>query len=261
MLAEKLLEKGIEKSTGFFKKSADRILLKERLKEFLSNQKKLNDNCTMTEEIDFHAYSEYILGDFVSDSQRYIIGTSKEREQAYNSIISEAVSRSNAKSQQAEKRVTKMTSSALSIVTTMAQKQQSRDNQILSTVIEDRMVAANEKQTDDIRKMIHNEVQQLGSSSTEHIARLIRQGNMDEALLEERAHKRTIDTGHELFPHYGFDLKRIDGKDVWVSAPRTTEATSIYHLHLRGTVLSPLREPLYPMVLALLIMHTITKKI
>lgn len=234
MLAEKLLEKGIEKGTRFFKKSADRVLLKERLKEFLSNQKKLNDNCTMAEEIDFHAYSEYILGDFISDSQRYIIGTSKERRQAYNSIISEAVSRSNAKSHQAEKRVTKMTSSALSIVKTMAQKQQSRDNQILSTVIEDRMVAANEKQTDDIRKMIHNEVQQLGNSSTEHIARLIRQGNMDEALLEERAHKRTIDAGHELFPHYGFDLKQIDGKDVWVSAPRTAEATSIYPPSFRG---------------------------
>lgn len=234
-IKESIGEEAKKKSIDFMLKNANKIVLKDRLEQLLVEQKRQNSNCTLAEEIDFQAYNDYILGDFLLDYPRYLTGTSREREGARESIISEAISRTNAKTVQARRRVTKMISSALSITKKTCSKKYSRENELLTAEIEDRVIAANEEQTGEILEAIDNKVQQIVKSSSNDASRLIRQGNFDEALLEERAHRCRIDNEHQLYPDYGYDIKKLDGKDAWVSAPRTPEAAINYPPSFKGS--------------------------
>lgn len=234
MISGIILENTINMAVTFAKKRIDKSILKQRLLELLERQKKENDNCLLNEEIDFSAYCDYICSDFVIASQKFIIGTSRERSQAHDSIISEAQTRAKARTKQAKKRVKQMVFSALKIIKNLSLNHLGKDKLLLAAEIEDRVIEANRAQTDIILNALDQNFKATSSDSTGHISQLIQQGRMDDALREEQLHKRTLDASHELFPHYGFDVKQIDGKDVWVSSPRTPDATLLYPPVFKG---------------------------
>lgn len=58
----------------------------ERLTKYLKNQRKLNFNCTMEEEIDFEGLSNYICNDLIEDVKLRLFEDKGARENAHKAI-------------------------------------------------------------------------------------------------------------------------------------------------------------------------------
>ncbi len=98
MVKEYLAELALDAGKNRFKDKIDEQKLKSALINYIENQQKYNEVCTLAEEIDFQGLVEYIEQNFLDAvNDRIFAPSRKDRGQARSSIIAAAIAYSKAK--------------------------------------------------------------------------------------------------------------------------------------------------------------------
>lgn len=77
-IVEIILNIGLDVAIDKAKDKKDQIIVKERLKEYIERQKKINFHCTLEEEIDFGRLAEYVKTELLDDVKLRFWGTKKK---------------------------------------------------------------------------------------------------------------------------------------------------------------------------------------
>lgn len=211
--------------------------VRDRLKDFILKQKKINWNCTSKEEIDFGGLIVYIQTNFLEDIQMRLFGNRKERGIARNTIISRAISYSQAHTTLSRERAIWITKTAIDILHDFYKGKINRELKFIAAQVEDTVTEVTAEQTEDITQVV--------KSTGEHIVRTLNDklNNMESMSIEnnmQRMKKEDIgqveDTvsyffdalgsTHILFPNYTYEYK--SEKRQFYSKPLTSEALEKY---------------------------------
>lgn len=90
--------------------------VRDRLKNYISRQQKINWSCTREEEIDFGGLTHYIQTDLLDDVQVRLFGNRKERGMARKSIMSKTTCYAQAHTSLSRQRAIWMTETAIDIL-------------------------------------------------------------------------------------------------------------------------------------------------
>lgn len=135
--------------------------LMSQLRDYIERQRKYNDICARTNEIDFQGLTEYLLGGFKSDVEQRVFSLDKKsRRRANENIIDAACAFSNAHTKESKERVTTITNMYFSILHDFFKKKNSLENYIIAADIVD---AVNEHSS----SIAENAVEQIQKNITE----------------------------------------------------------------------------------------------
>lgn len=202
--------------------------LRADLCSFIENQRKYQDLCSLAEEIDFQGLGDYIKDHLIIDVEARVFSPSpKERREARQEIINQALSYSKADTEESRQKVARWIDICLDIIRDFYCKQISLKDYILAsdivnatTEIVDASTAAtlteiNQAKTEIIDKMDHGTLFSLDKSMD-----YVKTGKIDDLGMEFTKYLDHLSIEHPYYPYYGFDYKH--GK--MISAPRNTDA-------------------------------------
>jgi hypothetical protein len=96
--------------------SAIESAARDRLRDYLTRQKKTNEVCTREEEIDFERLANYVQEELIEDVKVRLFGEPEERARARQTILRKATSYAQAKTNFSKKRVQKMVEDSIAIL-------------------------------------------------------------------------------------------------------------------------------------------------
>lgn len=229
------------------KTEAEKIAIKERLREYLKKQSKINFNCSLQEELDFGGLCEYIQTELLEDVKRRFYGTKKERCEARNKIINKTIEYSQAHTELQKSRAIKMVDTAIDILNQYYRHKVNRELKFLSAEIEDTIIDANEKQHQIQSAEIISAVQKSEERIIDSVERvvkttmpisidsnsiLLQKGELSEV---EKNIARTLDAlgvNHILYPDY--KLEYDSKKQRFLSKPLNEAALKKYPPKISG---------------------------
>ncbi len=83
---------GLDVVRDRIKDSAMESAARDRLRDYLARQKRINEVCTREEELDFERLASYIQEELIEDVKVRLFGESEERARARQTILSKATS-------------------------------------------------------------------------------------------------------------------------------------------------------------------------
>jgi hypothetical protein len=214
--------------------------VRDKLKSFIGRQSKINVHCTYEEELDFEGLTKYISSDLIKDVKVRLFGNKSQRYEARKTIISKAITYSQANTKLAKNRAVKLTAYAIDILRNFYRNQINKDLLFMATEIEDTVSSnVNEQlanQTQQLTSIIHESGQSLLSIEQNLI--LVKNGQIGDVESRLTSWINSLSSGHVLFPDYGYKLKSVGGKPQFQSIPLSNEATKKYppKIKLIGTV-------------------------
>ncbi|MFI3214092.1 MAG: hypothetical protein R3Y24_12235 [Eubacteriales bacterium] len=203
--------------------------VRARLDDFLKRQQQLNFNCTREEEIDFERLSDYIRSDMIDDVKDRFFGDKSTRRSAYNNIMSKSIRYAQSKTTMSKERAKKMVSTSINILKKFYESKANRELSYYAARIEDTVIDEMTEQHYQITQkfdQLATKVDEISLLSIEHSMKLVGQGKVDEVGTNLSKFFKAINTGHPLYPHYGFDMKDQNGK--MISIALTKESIDLY---------------------------------
>lgn len=211
--------------------------VRDRLKDFILRQKKINWNCTSEEEIDFGGLIEYIQTNLLEDVQMRLFGNRKERGIARNTIINRAISYSQASTTLSRERAIWITETAIDTLHDFYKGKINRELKFIAAQLEDTVVEVTAEQTEGITHVV--------KSTGEHVVGTLsdKLDNMESMSIEKNMQRmRNEDIGqvedtvsnffdalgstHILFPNYTYEYESKNRQ--FYSKPLSREALEKY---------------------------------
>ena len=221
--------------------------VRDRLKNYISRQQKINWSCTREEEIDFGGLTHYIQTDLLDDVQERLFGNRKERGMARKSIISKATCYAQAHTSLSRQRAIWMTETAIDILHEFYKSRINRELKFIAAQIEDAVGEIATEQTKEIVqtvqaseerviKELKNAAKNIGNMSIEKNMQLMRQGDIGQVEDTVSNFFAAIGSTHILFPNYRYEYKGEKGQ--LYSKPLTKEALEKYppRISCTGTI-------------------------
>ena len=128
---------GLEVVRDRIKDSAMESAARDRLRDYLARQKRINEVCTREEEIDFEGLAKYILEDLIEDVKIRLFGGIAERARARNAILKKAISYAQSNTNLSNKRVQKIVKESVAILHGYYRSKVNRELLFVATEIED----------------------------------------------------------------------------------------------------------------------------
>lgn len=226
---------GVEVGKKYLKKNFDELKLKEALCSYIEKQRKYNEICTLSEEMDFQGLAEYIQNNLIDDVINRIEKTDpKDRKLARKTIIEKAVLFSQARTDESRAKVTRIIDICIEIIINFFRKKIDAQYYILASDVIDNI---NEHIDTTTEKMIFefkntsnkivSKISETALSSDDIFSKKVEVGNFDYAndVIKEKLNLMTYK--HPLFPHYGVNWNN----DCLVSVPLSVEATMKYPIN------------------------------
>lgn len=234
-------------------------VIRGAIKQYVESQEKFNYRSALEEEIDFQGLTDYICGGLHNDVHQRLFGqTSKIRGRARNSVIECAIAYAHAETIPAQNRVKKFVADSIDILRKFYWDNCRKEFTYIAGLIVDDLkeigIEQHVAQTKQIESLVHTALESERPILAKEIAEQV---HIDSPLaLEENMHllkagkisqvgdnltdfMRTMSAQHELFPHYGYNVK-IDGGNKFnlLSIPLTEEALHKYppRFHCEGTI-------------------------
>lgn len=226
-IVEIILNIGLDVAIDKAKDKKDQIIVKERLKEYIERQKKINFHCTLEEEIDFGRLAEYVKTELLDDVKLRFWGTKKERDVARNNIRSKVAEYSKANTKLSYKRAMDITDTALNILYGFYRSRTNRDLRFIATeMIEDTISEINKKtdaQTNTISNVISESEKKIISSLSENIsenslmsldvnAKLLHEGKISQVEANLASGLNALSCQHSLYPDYKLEFDNKKGR-------------------------------------------------
>ena len=221
--------------------------VRDRLKNYISRQQKINWSCTREEEIDFGGLTHYIQTDLLDDVQERLFGNREERGMARTSIISKATCYAQAHTSLSRQRAIWMTETAIDILHEFYKSRINRELKFIAAQIEDAVGEIATEQTKEIVqtvqaseerviKELKNAAKNIGNMSIEKNMQLMRQGDIGQVEDTVSNFFAAIGSTHILFPNYRYEYKGEKGQ--LYSKPLTKEALEKYppRISCTGTI-------------------------
>ena len=240
-IVECILNIGLDVAIDKVKDKKDRIVVKERLREYIGRQNKINFHCSLEEEIDFGRLAEYIKTELLDDIKLRFWGTKKERGIARNNIRSKVAEYSKANTKLSYKRAMDITETALNILYGFYRNRTNRDLRFIATeIIEDTVSEINAKtdaQTEILSNKISEGEQKIISNISEKIsdnslmsldanAKLLREGKISQVEANLVSGFNALGSIHDLHPAYRFEFDNKEGR--FYSKPSDENAIKKY---------------------------------
>lgn len=253
LIGEYLAGLGLDAAKQHIDAQIDERKLKCALREYIEQQEKANEICTIAEECDFQGLVEYIAHDLLSDiEQRFFSASKSTRRRAHEEIVSKAVIHSNASTEESKRRVARLIATCLEIVRQFFKNKVSLSDFLLAAEIVD-AVAENTTETvntatseiqhtiskakNEISNQLDSVKQSIINSSLYSIENASQMAAMGQFSQIEKNLKRFLagmSVEHPLYPDYGYTF---DG-DGLRSTPLSATAQQRYpaHLNFKGTI-------------------------
>lgn len=237
LLNDYLVTLGLDGFKEFICDKYDECQMKEAIRAYAERQRDINFTCTREEEIDFGGVVEYLCGNFHDDVVQRLTGETKDiRDRAHANVVAKAVAYAKVNTSIQENRVKKMVNDAFNILQCFYDRKLSREHKLLATRIADDVEQSTArqlaKQTTTIIHAIEKNVD-LSPLAHDKARALAKEGRLDvlgEALTD---FTETVSATHELRGYYGFEPKKVNGKQELVSVPLTDEAQKLYPPHFK----------------------------
>ena len=208
------------------------IVVRNKIKDYLQRQEKMNFNCTKEEEVDFEGLANYIRCDMITDVQKRFWGSRKERGEAHSNIITKAACYAKEGTRISESRAKYIVSQAMRILAAFYRKKISRDLLFMASEIEDTIIEATASQQNATKEVLSEKIDYLTNAvennallSVDKSLTLIESGQIAQVEKGLSSFMDAISSKHDLFPHYGF---RMSTENQLISFPLTEYATSQY---------------------------------
>ena len=211
--------------------------VRERLKDFILRQKKINWNCTIEEEIDFGGLIEYIQTNFLEDVQKRLFGNLNERRTARNTIMCKAISYSQAHTTLSRERTIWITETAIDTLREFYKRKINRELKFIAAQVEDAVVEVTAEQTEGITHVVKStgahvvgtlsdKLDNMESMSIEKNMQRMR--NEDIGQVEDTVSNffDALGSTHILFPDYTYEYESKNRQ--FYSKPLSREALEKY---------------------------------
>ena len=223
-----LIDLGVEIARPNIKRKLDENQLRKRLNDYLSRQQKLNDICSVEEEIDFEGVVKYIQAELINDVRtRLSSGDSIQRKEARNRITTKAIHYAQADTKMARKRVSSIIDTLLDILKAFYRSKVNQDLLFISAEIIDTVEREGELTRQELGTL-KDEIDKISEASILSLDRnavLASTGRVDEVQEHLSTFINGIRKQHILAPYYEFDVR--DHGQI-VSAPVREDATDLF---------------------------------
>lgn len=219
---------GLEVVRDRIKDSAMETAARNRLREYLARQNKINKVCTREEEIDFEGLAKYILEDLIEDVKIRLFGGIAERARARDTILKKAISYAQSNTNLSNKRVQKIVKESVAILQGYYRSKVNRELLFVAAQIEDTISMRIDAAEQEISTRIDQVDSKVGAAnllSLDTNVALARAGNLAQVENDFSSALKAISSTHKLFPYYGY---RMEGQDSLVSIPLTADAATMY---------------------------------
>lgn len=216
-LSGSIADLAFDAGKDYFKSRIDERKLYENLMSYIEHCDKYNYMCSLAEEIDFQGLMDYIDGQLLDDvTIRIFSPNKKKRGNSRQNIINRAIVFSEADTDQARKRVTRLIGDTLDIVRDFYSKKVSREEWLVAAEIVDAVtdeVNNSEKRiVDVVTASTHgleakiDELNRNSQFSLEAYYSMGQQGNFNG--IENNLHliAEVLSQNHPLYPDYGFEI-------------------------------------------------------
>lgn len=232
VVIEYIAEIGFDAVKNKINNQKDEIIVRNRIKDYLQRQEKLNFNCTRVEEIDFEGLANYIRCDLITDVQKRFWGNSKERGEARSNILEKAVCYARVETRISESRAKYMVSHTVDILADYYRKKVNKELLFIASEIEETIIDATAVQQKTATEVLSKKIDQLTTAlennmllSVDKSLTLIESGQIAQVEKGISSFMNAISSKHDLFPHYGF---RMGTKNQLISFPLTEDATVLF---------------------------------
>lgn len=228
---------GLEAVKDRIVEEKDKLIVKNRIKDYLDRQTKLNEFVQKDEELDFCGLAEYIRTKLIEDVQMRLFGTPRERGAARTTIIAKAIEYSQANTHLSRKRAIKLTETAIDILKDFYTSKTNRELKFIAARIEDTITEVSEqqhlKQNEQLIGTISEQTESILASISEHSSmavdvgmQMMRDGRFSQVEAQINNYFDALACTHTLSPYYGFQFDSV--KRRLYSAPLIQEAKIKY---------------------------------
>ena len=226
-IKDELFDTGVEIIKNRYKDYNLCRSMEERLEQYLDTQQKLNQVCTVDDEIDFQRLAEYIRSELIEDAKQRFFGNTEERRTARNTILSKTRQYARANTSLAENRAIKMMDTSLNILRTFFRKNVSWEQRFMAAEIADEINGHTDEALENVSGQLDDlseKIDGLCVGSVDANVRLAKEGKLDQVRENMLAIQQSITPQHPLFPDYGYAFS--DGH--LFSKPLTADAREKY---------------------------------
>lgn len=226
-IKDELFDTGVEIIKNRYKDYKLCRSMEERLEQYLDRQQKLNQVCTVDEEIDFQRLAEYIRSELIEDAKQRFFGNTEERRTARNTILSKTRQYARANTSLAENRAIKMMDASLNILRTFFRKNVSWEQRFMAAEIADEINGHTDEVLEKVSGQLNDlseKIDALYAGSVDANIKLAKEGNLDKVRENMLTIQQSITPQHPLFPDYGYAFS--DGH--LFSKPLTADAREKY---------------------------------
>ncbi len=226
MIKEYIVEIGIDVIKEKLIDEETTIALRKRLNDFIEKQSSIYFNCTVEEECDFEGLFDYIRNQLLNDVQQRLFGTKKERGIARTTILSKAVSYSQAQTSISRKQVIKVTENAIDILHYFYRSKINRELKFIAAQIEETIIDATTELINNQTQIITNTISTNSLMGIDTNMQHMRNGDVGQVEKNLLNWFDAVSCTHALFPSYGYDIR--SGTHKFYSKPLTQEAEQKY---------------------------------
>lgn len=228
VLLDKLTDLGLEVGKHHINQKLNEQLLRNKLKKYISEQKKFHGLYSINEEFDFEGLMNYILNHLIEDVQVRVFSINiDERRRARKEVIDKAIKFSNANTKESINSVKKIVATSIDIIKSVYSKNISlQDYLIASDIVNNVTEHIDNKfeELDDKLKCIDNKISIYSQFSQEYLPALIAENKIE--LADSIINNCFLDMSkkHVLYPDYGYSYTN----DGLISVPLTQDAEQKY---------------------------------
>ena len=232
IVVEYLSNLGLDIIKRQYHQRVDEKKLKQAIEDYIVQQHKYNDLCSISEEIDWQSLINYMSNNLVDIAVSRVFDPNKRsREKARHEIINRVVAVANVESEDSKRLVAKFTCDCIDIIRSFCQKSLSMVDFVLADMVVDGVADEIQSAKEDIIKQFNHSKSLFSLDTAMNLA------DSNEFLLigdEIKKMLMHVSHNHPCFPYYGFSYN--DG--VLISKPIRDDATKKYppRLQITGNV-------------------------
>ena len=226
---------GIDVAKEHFKNKCLEAKAKEKLSEYLTQQKKYNFDCSLEEEIDFEGLAEYIHNDLMDDVKIRLFGKKSARGVARETIAGKAADYAQAKTKLSRDRAKHLAVTAVDILSGFFRSKIDYSTLFVATEIEDTIIdemSEQHKEQEHKIEALAKNIQDNSLLSIDKNVSLANAGKLGDVEKNTAAFFAGLGTAHVLTPYYGFTM---DGVSCLKSIPLRPDAVELYPPHFEVT--------------------------
>ncbi len=253
IVGEYIANLGLDAAKQHVKSKIDEYKLKSELKEYIENQRKYNNMCTIAEECDFQGLIEYITQELLDDIEQRFFSTSVDvRRKAHEKIISKAVLQSKASTDKSKNRVGCLIAQSMEIIRQFFKKKVSVSDYLVAAEIVDEVnkntihtvksatsniqhtVLEGKKNISEQLDLINQSIANGSLYSIENMSKMVSTKQFSQVEKNLKKLFAGMSVEHPLYPDYGFTF---DG-NILKSTPLSTDAQQRYpaKLNFKGKI-------------------------